>query len=223
MTSVSRKVSYALLAAPLVWLVPAFVHPMGDPYEGVADAVDQWIFVHVAQLVLTPFLAAGVWILLGGLQSVAAWVARCALVIWMVFFSAFDAVAGIAIGVLMRHANSLAGQDQEGVVSAIEFLWADSELAGGGFSVLGNLGHFSWVVVSIAATVALHRAGASRVIVAATFLSVLFASHSGLGAAIGLIALFVAELLTLRWRTPELAPHPAAEKIEAPPARAATP
>ena len=212
MTSVPHKLVYALLAAPLLWLVPAFLHPMGDPYAGIADEADMWIFVHVAQLVLMPFLAAGVWMLLDGLRSGAAWVARSALVLWLVFFSAFDAVAGIATGVLTRHANSLTGQDQEGVVAAIEFLWADSLLANGGFGVLGNLGHFSWVIVAVAATVALHRAHAGRVVVAATLLSVLFASHSGLGAAAGLIALFVAELVTFRRRssvaTPQTTPAP---------------
>src|SRR5688572_25950327 len=154
MTSALRKTSFVLLAAPLLWLVPAFLHPMGEPYEGIADEADLWISVHVVQLVLTPFLAAGVWLLLSGIQSVPALVARSFLALWMVFFSAFDAVAGIATGVLTRHANSLAGDEREGVVAAIEFLWADSQLAGGGFSVLGNLGHFSWVVVAIAATVA---------------------------------------------------------------------
>jgi hypothetical protein len=88
--------------------------------------------------------------------------------------------------------------------------WNDSRLAGGGFSVLGNLGHFSWVVVSIAATVALYRTGVSRVVVGATFLSVLFATHSGLGAAVGLIALFVAELLTFGRRSSGTAPSRAA-------------
>jgi hypothetical protein len=201
MTTVPRKASFVLLAAPLLWLVPAVVHPIGEPYEGIADDADRWIFVHLAQLVLMPFLAAGVWLLLDGLQSAAAWVARAALVCWLVFFSAFDAVAGIATGVLTRHANSLTGDEQEGVVAAIDFLWADSLLANGGFSILGNLGHFSWVVVAIAATVALYQARAGRVVVAATFLSVLFASHSGLGAAIGLVALFVAELVMFRRRS----------------------
>ena len=154
MTSVPHKFVYALLAAPLLWLVPAFLHPMGEPYAGIADEADMWIFVHVAQLVLMPFLAAGVWMLLDGLQSVAAWVARSALVLWLVFFSAFDAVAGIATGVLTRHANSLTGDEQEGVVAAIDFLWAESLLANGGFGILGNLGHLSWVVVAIAATIA---------------------------------------------------------------------
>jgi hypothetical protein len=201
-----------LLAAPLLWLVPAIVHPIGEPYDGIADDADRWIFVHVAQLVLMPFIAAGVWLLLDGLQSVAAWVARSALVLWLVFFSAFDAIAGIATGVLTRHANSLTGDEREGVVAAVDFLWSDSLLVNGGFSILGNLGHFSWVAVAIAATVALYQARAGRVVVAATFLSVLFASHSGLGASIGLIALFVAELLMFRRRnspaTPTTAPAP---------------
>jgi hypothetical protein len=205
MTSLHRKLPLLLMAAPLLWLVPALLHPMGEPYAGIAGEANLWISVHVIQLVLTPFLAAGVWILLSGLQSRAAQVARAALVLWMVFFSAFDAAAGIATGVLTRHANSLTGDEREGVVAAIDFLFDDSRLVGGGFSVLGNLGHLSWVVVAIAATVALYKAGATRLVVIATFLSVLFATHSGLGAAVGLIALFVAELTTSRRRW-EIAP-----------------
>ena len=213
MTSIRHKAFLVVLAAPLLWLVPAFIHPdgAGDLFEGIADEANKWIFVHVAQLVLTPFLAAGVWMLLAGIQSVAALVARAALVIWMVLFSAFDAIAGIATGVLTRHANSLAGQERETVGRAIDFLFHDSQLAGGEFSVLGNVGHGSWVVVAIAASVALWRAGLSRLVVGATLLSVLFASHSGFGAAVGLVALLVALLLRFRARIGEAAPSRAAE------------
>ena len=91
---------------------------MDEPYEGIADEADRWIFVHFALLVLTPFLAAGVWMLLDGIESIPALVARAFLALWMVFFSAVDAVAGIATGVLTRHANSLAGEDRGGVVAA---------------------------------------------------------------------------------------------------------
>ena len=213
MTSIRHKAFLVVLAAPLLWLVPAFIHPdgAGDLFEGIADEANKWIFVHVAQLVLTPFLAAGVWMLLAGIHSVASLVARAALVIWMVFFSAFDAVAGIATGVLTRHANSLAGQERETVGRAIDFLFHDSQLAGGEFSVLGNIGHGAWVVLAIAASVALWRAGLSRLVVGATLLSVLFASHSGFGAAVGLVALFVALLLRSRARIGEAAPSRAAE------------
>jgi hypothetical protein len=203
MTSASRKAQLALLAVPLLWLVPAFLHPMGDPYEGIADEIDMWILVHLSQLALAPFLAAGVWMLLAGNQSTAAIVARAALVVWMVFFSAFDAIAGIATGVLARHAHSLSGEDQAGIIGAVDFLFDDSQLAGGGFSILGNIGHFSWVVLAIAATVALYRAGSSRVVVGAMLASALFASHAGPAAMAGLIGLFVAELLTYRKRRAE--------------------
>lgn len=211
-----RLLEFAALVALLLWVVVAFLHPGGlgnepAPYEGIADDANKWIFVHFAQLVLTPLVAVGVWMLLDGIQSVAATVARASLVVWMVFFSAFDAIAGIAVGVLTRYANSLAGEQREAVIGAIDFLFQDSKFAGGNnFSLLGGLGQFSWVVLVLAATVALWRAGASRLIVLATLLSFLFATHAGYMAAVGLIALFVAELLTFRARRgqPGPTPHP---------------
>jgi hypothetical protein len=186
-----------VLAAPLLWAVLAILHPTegGELYAGIEDDANKWIFVHLGQLVLTPLVGVGVWMLLDGIRSAFAHIARAALVLWMVFFSAFDAIAGIATGVLTRHANSLTGAEQEAVVGAINFLFDDSQLVGGSnFSILANLGQDAWVVVAIAATVALWRAGAARVVVWATLLSVLFATHGGYLAAAGLVALFFAEL-----------------------------
>jgi hypothetical protein len=201
MTSARRKSALVLLAAPLLWLVPALVHPVGDPYAGIAGETDRWLFVHLAQLALVPFLGALVWMLLAGLESGAARIARAALLAWVAFFSAFDAVAGIATGVLSRHANSLSGEEREGVIAAIDFLFDDSKLAGGGFSVLGNLGHGSWMVAAVAGAIAFHQAGARRAVVVGMLLSVAFAAHSGIGAAIGLVSLFVAARLVLTGRS----------------------
>jgi len=212
-----RLLEFAALVAPLLWVVLTLLHPGGvgnepAPYEGIADDANKWIFVHFAQLVLTPLVAVGVWMLLDGIQSIAATIARASLVVWMVFFSAFDAIAGIAVGVLTRYANSLAGNEQEAVVGAIDFLFQDSKFVGGNnYSVLAGFGQLSWVVLVLAVTVALWRAGASRLIVGATFLSVLFASHAGYAAALGLIALFVAELLRFGTRSGEAAPSRAPE------------
>jgi hypothetical protein len=212
-------VQFLLLAAPLLWVVVAILHPggVGDeppPYEGIADDANKWIFVHFSQLVLTPFVAWGVWMLLDGIQSVAATVARVFVVVWMVFFSAFDAIAGIAVGVLTRYANSLAGEEQEAVVGAIDFLFQDSRFAGGNnYSVLAGFGQLSWIVLAIAAAVALWRAGFSRLIAGAALVSVAFAAHAGYPAAVGLVALFVAELFRFGTRRGEPArratPEPA--------------
>ena len=214
MPSARRKSALVLLAAPLLWLVPALLHPVGDPYAGIADETDRWLFVHLAQLALVPFLAALVWMLLAGLESTAGRVARAALVAWVAFFSAFDAVAGIATGVLSRHANSVAGEERDGVIAAIDYLFDDSKLVGGGFSLLGNLGHGAWMVVAIAGAVAYHQAGARRGVVVGMVLSVAFAAHSGIGAAIGLGSLFVTARLVLTGRAGKTASRTGATRLE---------
>jgi hypothetical protein len=94
---------------------------------------------------------------MGGLQSVAAAVARAVLVLWMVFFTAFDAVAGIAIGVspVMRAASP--ARNGPAWSRRLTSSGTNSQLAGGEFSVLGNLGQGTWVVLANAATVTLWR------------------------------------------------------------------
>ena len=190
---------YLFYAGPLLWAVLIVFHPNpgGDsPYEGIRDVVDRWLFVHVGQLILTPFLFLAVWRLLDGLSSAAATVSRAALVVWTVFFSAYDSVQGIATGILTRYANDLAGAEQAAVARAIDFVVEDSQLAGN-ISALGLVAGASWLIVAIAAAVALHKAGAGWAVVVATCLSVVVAAHSA-PAAIGFVALFLAGILRER-------------------------
>ncbi len=175
-TGIGRFLFYA---GPLVWAVLIVFHPNpgGDsPYEGIADVVDRWLIVHVGQLILTPFLFLAVWRLLDGLSSAAATVSRAALVVWTVFFSAYDSIQGIATGILTRWANDLAGQEQAAVARAIEFIVEDSQLAGN-ISAIGLVAGAAWLTVAIAAAVALHKAGAGKGVVVATCLSVVVAAH----------------------------------------------
>jgi hypothetical protein len=198
-TSIGR---YLVYAGPLVWAVLIVFHPNpgGDsPYEGISDVVDRWLFVHVGQLILTPFLLLAVWRLLDGLSSTAATVSRAALVVWTVFFSAYDSVQGIATGILIRWANDLADEEQAAVARAIDFVVEDSQLAGN-ISAIGLVAGAAWLTVAIAAAVALHKAGAGKGVVVATCLSVVVAAHVA-PAAIGFFALFLAGVLHERERT----------------------
>ena len=193
---------YLVYAGPLVWAVLIVFHPNpgGDsPYEGITDVVDRWLFVHVGQLILTPFLFLAVWRLLDGLTSAAARVSRASLVVWTVFFSAYDSIQGVATGILTRWANDRAAEEQAAVARAIEFVVEDSQLAGN-ISAIGLVAGASWLTVAIAAAVALHQAGAGKAVVAATCLSVVVAAHSA-PAAIGFAALFLAGVLRERQRT----------------------
>jgi hypothetical protein len=198
-TSIGR---YLVYAGPLLWAVLIVFHPNpgGDsPYQGIRDDVDRWLFVHVGQLILTPFLFLAVWRLLDGLSSAAARVSRAALVVWTVFFSAYDSIQGIATGILTRWANDLAGAEQAAVARAIDFVVEDSQLAGN-ISAIGLVAGASWLILAIAAAVALYKAGAGKAVVVATCLSVAVAAHSA-PAAIGFAALFLAGVLRERQRT----------------------
>jgi hypothetical protein len=118
---------------------------------------------------------------------------------WTVWFSAYDSIQGIATGVLARRANDLAGEEQAAVGRAIDFLVEDSQLAGN-ISAIGLVAGASWLIVAIAAAVALDKAGAGMAVVVAACLSVVVAAHSA-PAAIGFFALFLAGVLRERQRT----------------------
>ena len=196
--SLSRLLLYA---GPLLWAVMIVFHPNpgGDsPFEGIRGDVDRWLIVHIGQLVLTPLVFLAVWRLLDGLKSTSARISRAALVVWTVFFSAYDTVQGIATGILTRHADGLADQEQAGFAQAIEFIVEDSLLAGN-YSFVGFVAGASWFVVAIAAAVALHKAGAGKAVVVAACLSIVVAVHTA-PAAIGFLALFVAGVLRERER-----------------------
>lgn len=198
-TSVGRYLAYA---GPLVWAVLIVFHPNpgGDsPYEGITDDVNRWLVIHAGQLILTPFLFLAVWRLLDDLSSTAARVSRAALVVWTVFFTAYDSIQGVATGILTRRANDLAGDEQAAVGRAIDFLVEDSQLAGN-FSAIGLVAGAAWLTVAIAAAIALHKAGVGKAIVVATCLSVFVAVHMA-PAAIGYLALFLAGILRERQRT----------------------
>jgi hypothetical protein len=189
-------------AGPLLWAVLVLFHPMpsaDNAYEGIKDDVDAWLVVHVGQLILTPFLFLAVWRLLDGLSSAAAMVSRCALVVWTVFFSAYDSVQGVATGILVDYANDLTGQEQATVAEAIEHIVKDSALAGN-ISFLALIAGAAWLTVAIAAAVALHQAGAGRAIVIAAVVSTVVAAHEK-PAAIGFLALTVAGVLRELQRT----------------------
>jgi hypothetical protein len=188
-----------VFAAPLLWAVLILFHPTpggADAYQGLKDDVDVWLVVHVGQLILTPFLFLAVWRLLDGLSTTAATISRSALVVWTVFFSAYDAVQGIATGILTSYANGLTGDEQASVAAAIDHLVMDSRLAGDS-SALQLVAGAAWLTVAIGAAVALHQAGARRTVVVAAGLSTVFAAHMA-PAAIGALALAVAGILRVR-------------------------
>jgi hypothetical protein len=74
-----------------------------------------------------------------------------------VFFSAYDAAAGIATGFVLGKAQGLSAEDQAAIYNAAIDMPGLSLIF-----VLAVVGTAGWVVAMIAAAVALRRGGASR-------------------------------------------------------------
>jgi hypothetical protein len=87
----------ALAAVCIAWVVVALIHPTSL----INEDVPTWVVVHIAQLVFAPIVALGILALLKGVQGPTATLSRGAAVLWAAWFSAYDAVAGIATGILI--------------------------------------------------------------------------------------------------------------------------
>jgi hypothetical protein len=125
--------------------------------KGVAELIartDWWLALHLIHLPLFGLLGlAGCW-LSGGLRGWAADLSRGALGAFVVCYSAFDALAGIATGVLVHGARGLPADQQLVITQAVERIFAGPVNAG-----LFLAGTFAWVVGLLAAAIALYRAG----------------------------------------------------------------
>ncbi|MEV6492026.1 hypothetical protein AB0M20_25920 [Actinoplanes sp. NPDC051633] len=183
-----------LLGVPLAFAALTLLHPQQDPHE-LGSAATRWLVVHALQLILTVLLAYSIWMLLDGLAGRAALLARGAIPAFLVFFSAFDGVAGLATGWLEQDAHHHGTADQATIRAAIDELFNGNWLTGN-LSIAGAATAFSWLAITIASAVALHQAGAGGLTVAAMAAASLFASHPPPFGTIGLLAFFLA---AYRW------------------------
>jgi hypothetical protein len=166
--------------AAVMWAVLVAVHPAY--FTDVADtgATGLWMVVHYGQLILAPVVAVSLLHLLRHLDGIAVTLARVGVVCWLAWFSAFDAIAGIASGVLVDigATDAALGLFEHGIV-------------GGAGSALGFAGQGAWLLIAIPAGLALRAAGSSRATYIAMFASALIVFHAG-PAVLGFAALGVA-------------------------------
>lgn len=147
-----------LLVPPLVLAGLEIIHPQPDETVQALMDVSTWFAAfHVIQLALTGLVALSVLLLADGFGRANAWVTRLGIGVFLVFFSAYDAVAGIGTGLAMRSARDLAAVQQEGVFDVVK----DWPAVGPPFalSIVGTLG---WVAAVGALALAARRQGAPR-------------------------------------------------------------
>jgi hypothetical protein len=156
-----------LFGTPLALGLVTLVHPIvrRSPAVELQGRVGLWLGVHLLQLALLCLLAATVWLLVDGLPGRAAAVSRAALLPFVAFYGAFDALVGIATGQMVRRAAEL----PQAAVTA-DVLWA-GRLHDPWVGAVVLPGILAWLTASLAAALALARAGAPRSGVAALVLA----------------------------------------------------
>jgi len=146
-----------LLGAPLALALLEIFHP--ERPNNASEAVEQgvwFMWFHFIQVPLIGLIALAVYLLTDGLEGGAVMVSRWAIGVFAVFFSAYDAAAGIGTGYALRNAQGLSAGAQEAIYEAVKDMPVVSLIFG--LSVVGSL---AWVVALVAAALALRRAGAS--------------------------------------------------------------
>jgi hypothetical protein len=181
-----------LLLPPLLLAVLEIVHPQPDETAQAVMDVSTWFATfHVIQLALAGLVALSVLLLADDFGRANAWVTRLGIGIFLVFFSAYDAVAGIATGLAMRSARDLSAVQQDGVFEVVK----DWPAFGPPFalSIIGTLG---WFLAVGALALAARSQGAPRrewIFIGLAAVSLLI-GHPFPGGTVAFGSLFVAAL-----------------------------
>jgi uncharacterized membrane protein YGL010W len=139
-----------------------------------------WLILHVLQLPLFSLVALALFLLLSNIHNVAAAISRVALAVFAIFYTAFDAIAGIATGILFRKVRSMNLPEGDPMLDRLfEVFIAIFNLDMPFGNLIIQLAVWSWVAAGIAAAVALYMKGYNRAgVMLIGIASLTFQSHA---------------------------------------------
>jgi len=168
-----------LVAVPLAWAVLLWFHPdVPDPdnvYGGLRNEVTTYQIVHIGTLIFIGLMGVALYMLVRDLPGKAATISRLAIGPFVLFYSAWETVIGLATGALVQHANDSPPGERPAVSDTIQSL--QENVIVGEFSVAAVVGALAWIVAVIAAAVAVRRAGAPVLATVLLGLSFVVVSH----------------------------------------------
>ena len=149
-----------LLVPPLAFAGFEVLHPQPEVNPQAVMEVATWFAAfHAIQLVLIGLVAVSVLLLAEDFRAARAWTTTLGLGVFLIVFSAYDAIAGIATGLAMRSARDLPAAQQEGVWQTVKD-WPAFDVPVFTLSVVATLG---WVLALIGIALAARRARAPRI------------------------------------------------------------
>jgi hypothetical protein len=157
-----REVAF-IVGVPIAWAILLLFHPGGDGtaiYADLKGNVSAMLAVHIGMMIFVPLFAAAIFLMLRGIDSNAAKVARIALVPYVVLYVAWEAMQGIATAVLTDKVNALPAAEQ-GIGASLIQEFAESPLVRD-MGVLVIPASLALVIATVALGIALRDAGGPR-------------------------------------------------------------
>ncbi|SFC69755.1 hypothetical protein SAMN05444422_11540 [Halobiforma haloterrestris] len=186
-----------LMGTPVLLGSLFFIHPDGSGgLDTLLPVSRTWLVLHVVMLPLLGLLGVSFYVLLSGYTGPVAMIGRLGVAIYLTFYIAFEAIAGVATGVLTHEAHMLSSEQQEGVTAAIDALGIPSVM-------LGFLGTIGAVIAVSSIGILLRQSGAPLVPVlflGGAPLATLFHSGTPVDAIAMTVFLVGIVWLELRWR-----------------------
>ncbi len=135
-----------LLGAPLALAVLEVFHPRKEDLVGAIGEADWFFWFHMIQLPLVGLVAVAAFLLTEGLTGPLVTVSRWSVGVFAVFFSAYDAAAGIATGYVLRNAQGLPAESQTAIFEAAHDMPGPSLIF-----LLSVVGSGAWTVAMVTA------------------------------------------------------------------------
>ena len=208
-----------IIGVPAAWAILLLFHPIGGEQETFYPTVDgnvlAWQAVHIGMGVFVALFAIAVFLLLRGVEGIAATVSRVGLVVFAIFYAAFEITLGVGTGILTDNVNALPAAQQAPAVEQLE-AYADSGLITA-FTYIGSIG---LAMALVGAALALRSAyGLGSALLVLIMLSVpLIAIHEPPFGPVGLVMFIIAVILFVRQGIPEPSRSPAVDRVSPGPA-----
>lgn len=155
----TRRRRVLMIVPPLVLAGFTMLHPQPDESTHALLHASTWFMAfHMIQLALVGLVAISVFLLADQFGRASAWPTCIGMGIFLVFFSAYDTLAGIGTGLAMRGARGLPGSQQDAVFDIVR-TWPGTEPWVFWLSIVGTGG---WVLALGYLAVTARAAGTSR-------------------------------------------------------------
>ena len=185
-----------LIGVPLAWAVLLWFHPdvdRDDVYGDLRDDAVTYVIVHVGTLVFIGLMGLALYTLVRDLPGTAAAISRAAIGPFVLFYAAWEAVIGLAVGALVQHGNDVPADERPAVADSIQSL-ANNVIVGDP-GILVSLGSIAWITSVISAAVAYRHVGAGLLASILLALSFIVVSHPPPIGPVGLVFFAVAVAL----------------------------